>query len=197
MQYINFNNKIYDSFEKFSLSYIAMIFISTWAFFESSVWFILPDFIILILVVVNPTKYKKYFGITFISSILGILAYYLFVIINPTIAWNILVQTPFTTPLMVDQVATKYTTQGISSILFQSYSGIPSKIWTYTLTEIISMKFMLYFVLVSISRGVRIFITSFVASKIGIKGKQFIRNHFSILITLHTIIFFFVLFRIT
>ena len=131
MQYKSFNNSAYKLVYNFSFTYLALIIISIWAFFEASIWFIIPDFIILILILVNPKYYKKFFLITFISSIIGIMIYYLFVHLKSELAFELLIRIPFTNSLMIEKITDLYVNEGVMSILKQSFSGVPSKVWTF------------------------------------------------------------------
>ncbi|MBT4352846.1 hypothetical protein HOD20_10020 [archaeon] len=189
MNYINYNNKFFKILETFFSSKYFIFILLIWTFFEASIWFIIPDFILLLSIIIKPHYYKKFLLITFTSSMIGIIFFYFFILNFPNFSLESFLRIPFTNQVMVDNINLLYSNQGIISVLKQSISGIPSKLWTYSAVK---FKFSLinYIFFVSVSRGIRMFIVSIVASIVGVKGSRILKNH-SILFFISYVIFFF------
>ena len=196
MSFEKFNNKLFDKLSLFSLTSGALVLLAIWAFFEASIWFVIPDFFLLVLCVLSPKKYKKFFLIGIIFSLIGISAYFMFVSQYPGKAGEILIETPFIRGRMIEAIGSLYNDQGISSVLKQTTTVIPVKVWTYQAVTH-NFNFFIYLLFVGISRAIRIFLICFIFSIIGNKFKKNIKKYSSIFLFLYIILFFLVLFYIT
>ncbi|MCP3685641.1 MAG: hypothetical protein GY861_23570 [bacterium] len=193
MGYIQFNQKTFDLFSRFSFGVAAVVLLSFWAFFEASVWFLFPDFLLFILVILNPKKWRLFFIVSLVLSILGLSAYYLFVYLKPSLAYTILINTPFVGEYMLEKVVEFYQMKGSGIALIQAFYPIPSKVWTYE-TVVLGFKFLPYLLMVTISRAMRMFLVSYVGSRFGKDFKGIIRNNFFVLFLVYVIMIFTVLF---
>jgi membrane protein YqaA with SNARE-associated domain len=178
------------------MSRFALILLTVWAFFEASFWFIIPDFILLVLCMLNPKNYKKFFIFTILSSLIGITFYFLFVSNYPSISLNILMNTPFINQNMIDSINTLYNNEGIVSSLWQTTTFFPVKVWTYQ-AALHNFDLFLYLFFLAISRSIRMFIISFTFSFLGRKFNRFIRRNLLWMLIVYILVFFAILFQVT
>ncbi len=196
MTFLELNKRIYDKLSPLAMTNGALVLLSLWAFFEASFWFVIPDFLLLILCILYPKNYKKFFIFTLLFSILGIIAYFTFVSNYTLLSGEILLNTPFINQKMLDSINSLYTDKGISVVLRQTTTFTPVKVWTF---EAVLHQFNLVFYLffVAISRAIRMFIISLIFAFIGNKYRKAIRDYSSILLLSYIFVFFIVLFYVT
>ena len=144
MNFLELNKRIYDKLGIWSMTTGALALLSIWALLEASIWFVIPDFLLLILCILYPKNYIKFFLFTILFSILGIIIYFLFVSNYPGLASNILINTPFINQEMLDTLNSLYTVHGITAVLRQTTTVIPVKVWTF-LAVLHKFNFFIYF----------------------------------------------------
>jgi membrane protein YqaA with SNARE-associated domain len=121
----------------------------TWAAAEAVVWFVIPEFL-LILVVFMRIKNKRQM---LLYDIYG-------TIVGTIIAFSLHLQTaaieklPYIQPKMVEQVHDWYTQSGILALLHQPFSGVPYKVFTISAPnyELSLALFIVFAVAVRLSR---------------------------------------------
>ena len=196
MTFLELNKRLYDKLSPLTMTNGALVLLSLWAFLEASVWFVIPDFLLLILCILYPKNYKKFFIFTLLFSILGIIAYFTFVSNYTVLSGEILLNTPFINQKMLDSINSLYTDKGISVVLRQTTTVIPVKVWTYQ-AVVHHFNLFLYLFFVAISRAIRMFIISLIFAFIGKKYRNTLRNYSSILLLAYVLVFFIVLFYVT
>lgn len=196
MSFEEFNNKLFDKLSILSLTSGALVLLALWAFFEASIWFVVPDFFLLVLCISAPKKYKRFFFVGIIFSLIGISAYFMFVSQYPEKAGEILIETPFIRERMFENIDSLYSNQGVSVALKQTTTVIPVKVWTYQ-AVIHNFDYFVYLLFIGISKAIRIFLVCFIFSIIGKKFKKPIRKYSSMFLLLYVVLFFLVLFYIT
>ena len=196
MTFLELNKRLYDKLSPLTMTNGALVLLSLWAFLEASVWFVIPDFLLLILCILYPKNYKKFFVFTLLFSILGIIAYFTFVSNYTVLSGEILLNTPFINQKMLDSINSLYTGKGVSVVLRQTTTVIPVKVWTYQ-AVVHHFNLFLYLFFVAISRAIRMFIISLIFAFIGKKYRNTLRNYSSILLLAYVLIFFIVLFYVT
>ncbi len=196
MTFSEFNKKLYDKLSLLTMTKGALVLLAIWAFFEASIWFVIPDFLLLILCLLYPKNYKKFFLFTLLFSILGIIIYFLFVSNYPLLSGKILVNTPFINQKMLDSINSLYMEKGIVVVLRQTTTFIPVKVWTFQ-TVLHQFNLFLYLFFVAVSRAIRMFIISLIFAFIGKRHKKIVREYSSILLLAYALIFFLVLFYVT
>jgi len=192
VNYRTLNNKAYASIREFSLTRSALILLIAWSFFEASIWFIIPEFILIPLVIANPDSYKRHFKTILISSTAGALIYVMIASLQPDLVYSLLIKIPFTNAHMIDRIMILYSKEGIASVLRQAFSGIPSKVWSYAAVKS-GFGILPYVTLLTISRGARMAIVAYASSIIGRKHNTFLRDHICVLASTYILIFFIVL----
>ncbi len=180
------NEKFYQYLFKFSNSIIGKLFLGIWAFLEPSFWFIAADMPLQIMSFVNNKKFKSYFLIVLISSILGIIFYYTLNLFYYDKLRVILEQTPFVTDTMISRISGWYDNYGVFAVLFQSVSFMSVKIWT-SLAIQRGFSFFPFILFTTISRAFRFFIVAIIASYLGIKFEKFIKKNAIILFFIYII----------
>lgn len=133
--------------ERFFVSREANYLVFTWAALEAIIWFVIPEFLLLLIVflrVKNKILLLKY---DILGTLVGTLLAF---VIAPTHMSNI----PYVQPNMIKQVQVWYTHLGILGLLFQPFSGVPYKVFTLTADQFhfFLPLFLLFAVLVRISR---------------------------------------------
>lgn len=141
-----------------------LILLSVWAFGEASFWFIAPDFLLLPLSWEQPKKWLKFSIFTWLSSVAGGVFYLWWASHHFEAAQSILEMTPFVSAQMHSKISSIYQQHGVWGALFQSWSFMSFKIWTF---EAIRHQLSLahYFPIVIFSRVFRIFVVSWLSSR--------------------------------
>ncbi len=196
MQIEKMNDQLYDKASLFTGSILAFILLGIWSFFEASFWFVLPDFLLLLLCLLRPEKYLRFFVLSLVASVVGISSYYGFVVFDSGLAREILDDTPFVNQGMIGDVGGWYTEGDLLVLLKQSVSNIPVKVWTYLAVEH-ELNLFVYVCGVGISRAVRMFMITFVFAILGRRFAAGIRRRFLLLSVGYVVLFFFVMFTIT
>ena len=196
MTFLEFNKRLYDKLNILSMTKVALALLSVWAFFEASFWFVIPDFFLLILCILYPNNYKKFFLFTILFSVIGITSYFMFVFNYTILSSEILINTPFINQNMLDSINFLYTQRGINSVIKQTITFIPVKVWTYQ-AVLHNFNLFLYLFFVTISRAIRMFIISLIFAFIDRKYRRSISNNIFILLLAYVLIFFIVLFYVT
>lgn len=146
--------------------------LAVWSFLEASVWFIAPDFLLVIFGIFFPREWTRSTALALLSSLIGGVFYFTLLQSQPEFFGSLLQRTPFVTDRMLKFVNDLYARHQYLGVLFQSFSFMSFKIWTY---QAIKFHFnpALYFPLVMLSRTVRLGAVAYLASRIS----PFIYSH--------------------
>jgi membrane protein YqaA with SNARE-associated domain len=117
--------------KRFAESRKENMLIAFWAFSEACIWFVFPDFILLILGILSPQKLWKYLTISIIASSLGGLLMMYLCVDHVNLVEKYLFHLPFTNLGMLNHLKTLENNFGNLSYFLQAFSGIPFKVWTY------------------------------------------------------------------
>ncbi|MBP9866740.1 MAG: hypothetical protein KBC41_01540 [Candidatus Pacebacteria bacterium] len=186
--YTSINSKVYEKGVAFISSKKGGTLLILWSFFEASFWFIAPDFLLGIFGIVKPKEKNRFFVLAFIASFFGGVTYYVFNILSFDTMSFILRETPFVTERMMSFIRGVYATYGLPGVLFQSFSFMSFKIWTHLAIES-NLNPIGYFLLVMISRSLRLYPVIFFASLIGKFFPDFIRKHFVTILVAYSVFF--------
>ena len=169
-----------------------LIFLSLWAFVEASFWFIAPDFLLMPLSWEQPKKWFKFSLITWASSVAGGLFYLWWASKHFEAAQSILEMTPFVSARMHAKISALYQEHGAWGALFQSWSFMSFKIWTF---EAIKQQLSLahYFPIVILSRVFRIFVVSWISSRCSRWILPYWRKNLAVSWLSYSLVFFLVL----
>jgi hypothetical protein len=145
------------------ISKLLLAFVATWAFAESSFWFIAVDFLLIPYALTYPRQWFRIALVAWTASHVGGALYFWFCHQNLELAGSILKVTPFVTERMHNHIISIYESHGVWGAMAQSWSFMSFKIWTYeAVTQ--NFSFEAFFPIVMISRILRLFVVSWVAS---------------------------------
>ncbi len=190
------NHKLYGKLNILTSASGAIILLAIWAFFEASIWFVIPDFLLLILCVFSPKKYKIFFITCILFSIVGISAYFLFTSQYLDISSKMLRSTPFLNENMLDRVDSRYNQEGVIAAIWQTTTVTPVKVWTFKAVEH-KFNFFSYLLFIAISRAIRMLLVCIIFSYLGRRLSNFLLRNTVQFLLLYLVVFFFVLLHIT
>lgn len=188
VMYTSLNAKAYEKGAAFISSKKGGVLLILWSFFEASFWFIAPDFLLGIFGIVKPKEKNRFFILALTASFFGGITYYIFNILSFDTMSLVLKETPFVTEKMMSFIRNVYDTYGLPGVLFQSFSFMSFKIWTHIAVEF-NLNPLGYFSLVMISRSLRLYPVTLVASLMGKFFPNFIRKHFVTILILYSLSF--------
>jgi hypothetical protein len=139
--------------------------LAAWAFGEACFWFIAPDFLLMPFAIQRPGKWSRYSLIAWCASFVGGSLYFLFCSVQLPLAESILAHTPFVTPRMLETISGLYDRQGYWGALGQSWSFMSFKIWTFEAVRH-HFSWWIYFPVVMFSRVFRLFVVTWVVSRL-------------------------------
>lgn len=158
-----------------------------WAFFEASFFFIAPDFILMFYSYAK-NNWKKILLITAGFSFLGGIFYFLLIQFMGEKLYTILLNTPYIGNTNILTVQGFYDNYGVYGTIFQSFTFMPFKIWTY-LSVSNQLNPFIYFLFVMISRIVRFGIVIIIAKMLNKYFGNFIKKHFILAVLSYGILF--------
>ena len=136
-----------------------------WSVLESCIFFILPDFYIFPATVARPHIWKRLVIASVAGSLLGSFVFAGIVSVDPLATKKLLLHIPFVTSVMFEEVSTELN-ENSTSVLLQSISGIPVKVWTWeAVTSNFSLGLFLFFIF--ISRTIRMAIIAYIGKLVG------------------------------
>lgn len=135
--------------ELFFSSKYATYLVYFWAVGEALIWFVIPEFLLLLLIFMRIKDKLKLLYADILGTVTGTL-----------IAWVIHVQPevitrmPYITDNMVAQTQLWYQNHGIFALIYQPFSGVPFKVFTHLASDyhLFVVGYLLFAVLVRISR---------------------------------------------
>lgn len=157
-------------------------------FSEASWWFIFPDLFIFIYTITVPKNYFKVWLVALITSTLGTISYWYLVQNAPELTYQILQQTVGITPEMLAYV--EDTLPGIEalSLLTQSMSGVPVKVWTW-FAAVGSLSLPEFVLPTVASRGLRMLMTLAIAWAVNRFFGDVIKKHYVFVLSITLITF--------
>lgn len=97
-----------------------------WAMGEALIWFVIPEFLLLLIIFMRVNRKRELLFYDIYGTIAGtILA---FAIKLPV---HLIDKLPYIQPRMVDQTSSWYSQHGIWGLLYQPFSGVPYKVFTF------------------------------------------------------------------
>ncbi len=177
--------------EQFFMSPESNALIVVWAAAEAFIWFVLPEFL-LFLIMFMKVRHKfdllKYDIIgTIIGATIGIL-------------WHappsFLVQLPFVHEAMIVQVQTWFSEWGIWGLFFQPFSGVPFKVFNHLSLDFDFFIPLLILVAV-VARMARYFVAYEITKALYPFLHTFVRKHYAILFVIAVLVFTMLLMRVS
>ncbi len=169
--------------ENFFLSKWANYLVFFWAFGEALFWFVIPEFLLLLLVFMRIKRKKQLLTYDVAGTIVGTLFAFTLRLSDLTIA-----KIPYIQDKMIEQTLIWYDKQGIFALFNQPFSGVPYKVFTLTANryDFFIIAFILLAVVVRMSRYL-IFFGLFVGLYPGLH--KFVKKNYLALFLIATFIF--------
>lgn len=112
--------------EQFFLSPYANWLVFSWAASEAFIWFIIPEFLLVLLVFMKIRRRFDLVAYDFAGTIVGTVVGLLWHMSNTQ-----LLRLPYIRPGMITHVQHWYQTQGVWGLAHQPFSGVPYKVFTH------------------------------------------------------------------
>ena len=145
---------------------VGLVAVALWAFAEATFWFIAPDFLIMILCAAAPRAWKRIVLWALAGSLVGGVVCFALNTFFLDEMGQILRATPFVQERMITEIDSLYSKLGPQAVLHQSFSFMQFKIWTH-LAVLHGFQPILYFLLVMVSRAVRLGLVGLAAHLVG------------------------------
>jgi membrane protein YqaA with SNARE-associated domain len=135
--------------EYFFASKYANWLVFFWAFGEALVWFVIPEFLLLLMVFMRISRKRQLLLYDIYGTAAGTLVALLIHLPEKSLA-----ALPYIQPKMIVQVHGWYDRLGIGALVFQPFSGVPYKVFTHVAAEygFFLPLFLIFAVMVRISR---------------------------------------------
>lgn len=183
------NTSHFHSLQRFANSISGDITLLLWSFAEAICWFILPDFLLLILAILAPQKTLKWVLLSIIGSLTGTIVLITLLHWLPINFATIIFRLPFTHIGMLTKVEHFIQSYGHISILLQPFSGIPSKVWTYDIYQSPHWHPWLFLLLLTLARGTRMMLIGGIGYLVSKRIPTIIQRYWLFLLVLYTVLF--------
>jgi membrane protein YqaA with SNARE-associated domain len=129
--------------ENFFLSKQANYLVFFWAMGEALVWFVIPEFLLLLIIFMRIRRKRELLVYDVGGTIAGtIIAFFMH------ISYRTIASLPYIQDKMIDQTHAWYDRMGIWGMIYQPFSGVPYKV--FTLTAHSYHFFLIYFIVVGV-----------------------------------------------
>ncbi|MDB5166516.1 MAG: hypothetical protein JWM37_588 [Candidatus Saccharibacteria bacterium] len=112
--------------ERFFSSRQSNYLVLTWAAAEAVVWYVIPEFLLLLVVFMKVHKKRDLVKYDLIGTVIGTLVAFMW-----HLSPSALVHLPYVRPSMIEQVRNWFETSGVFGLLHQPFSGVPYKVFTH------------------------------------------------------------------
>ncbi|MBI1857032.1 hypothetical protein HY003_01285 [Candidatus Saccharibacteria bacterium] len=135
--------------ENFFLSRQANYLIFFWAMGEALIWFVIPEFLLLLMVFMRIRRKRELLVYDLGGTMAGTIVAF-FIHASPATIAGL----PYVQPAMVEQTMAWYDKLGVWGLIYQPFSGVPYKVFTLTATAagLSLVTFVVIAVLVRMSR---------------------------------------------
>ena len=183
----NFNHHL----EQFFLSKQANYLVFFWAMSEALVWFVIPEFLLLLLIFMRIRRKKELLVYDVGGTIVGTCLAF---VIHPS--YQFVTHLPYIQDKMITQTAEWYHQLGVWGLIYQPFSGVPYKVFTLTSQnyDFFLPYFLIVAVLVRMSRYVIVF-GLFLAIYPGLR--KYVRRDYVRLALIATFIFSLLLLKVS
>ncbi len=191
------SRQLYAAQQCFASSFTGTSLLAAWSFMEAICWFILPDYLLLIMVVLCPTKAKRFAIISLVFSMLGCIVMLGLVGCFPEQIGHFIFTLPFTSAGMLTKVHHLEHMYGITATFLQPASAIPAKVWTYAAIYQFHWNLFIFWSFLAIARGSRMAVIAALGWWIGRYLSRKLSGYWLIWLTLYSMLFFLVLAKIS
>ena len=169
--------------ERFFLSPESNALIMVWAATEAIAWFIIPEFLLFLLIFMKVHRKFDLVKYDLIGTVIGTLIAFWWRLPDAFFA-----HLPYVRPKMLEHVHTWYDQQGIWGLLHQPFSGVPYKIFTHEAADY--HFFIPLFLLVAVTaRMVRYLVVYEATKALYPFTHKFVRRHYGILFIVACLVF--------
>jgi membrane protein YqaA with SNARE-associated domain len=135
--------------EYFFLSKEANYLVFFWAMGEALVWFVIPEFLLLLLVFMRIRRKRQLLVYDVSGTVVGTVVAYFIHVSHSTVA-----HLPYIQDKMVSQTLDWYNQHGLWAMIYQPFSGVPYKVFTLLASDFhfFLPLFIIFAVLVRMSR---------------------------------------------
>lgn len=135
--------------EDFFQSQQANWLVFTWAFGEALIWFVIPEFLLLLMIFLRVRRKRELLFFDIYGTAAGTVLAYL---INLPV--HLIDKLPYIQPKMVSQTETWYGQHGMLGLASQPFSGVPYKVFTFLAPHyhFFILAFLIMAILVRIAR---------------------------------------------
>ncbi len=173
--------------EYFLSSKYADYLIFFWAFSEALYWFVIPEFLLLLIIFLRIKKRPKMILYDIYGTIVGILFAFAVNLQSSSVS-----KLPFVQLNMVEQVHIWFSNIGEWALLYQPFSGVPFKVFNHTAHDFHLNLFFYIFVAIIARIGRYVLLYLFLTNMYKYFHK-FVYNHYVKLLLVSTFIFGFLL----
>jgi membrane protein DedA with SNARE-associated domain len=167
----------------------AVCLLGLWAALEAIVWFILPDYLLLIFAVIAPARGKQWFCSALAGSIIGAILMVGICLWQPEWVPSWLFSLPFTHSGMLDRITHLKAEYGVVAIAMQPFSGVPAKVWIYDAAIRVVEQPLLFLSLLTFGRACRMALVTSVGIWLGKHFPSQIRQYWFLLWAAYTALF--------
>lgn len=177
--------------EKFFHSTESNVLIAIWAFAESIIWFVIPEFLLILMMFMKVRRKIQLVIYDVIGTVIGTIVAILIHLPEHT-----LLKIPYIYKKMIIDVHHWYTEHGIFGIFFQPFSGVPYKVFNALALDY-NFFIPLFIILAIVARMVRYIVVYELTKAFYPFFHKFVKKHYAILFVFAIAIFTFLLMRVS
>lgn len=177
--------------EQFFVSRESNYLILCWAALEALVWFIIPEFLLVLVIFMKVNRKINLVIYDIIGTLIGtIIGLWL------VMPQSVLLKVPYIYPQMLEQVHTWYTQYGVFGLAFQPFSGVPYKVF---LEQAAAFHFFWpWFILLAVIARISRYVVVYELTKALFPlAHRFVRRHYAALFVFAVAIFTGLLMRVS
>ncbi|MCA9325898.1 hypothetical protein KDA23_07645 [Candidatus Saccharibacteria bacterium] len=176
--------------ERFFMSREANWLIFSWAAAEAIVWFIIPEFLLILLIFMKINRKFDLVKYDLLGTIVGTI-----IALIITIPQQLFLSLPYIRPKMVQQVTEWYDQQGVLGLVHQPFSGVPYKVFTHVASDY-HFFIVAFLVVAVIARMVRYLVVYEATKALYPLLHRYVRKHYAWIFVLAVAIFTGLLLRV-
>lgn len=185
----DFCGRAFESHRRFAHTRWAVGLMAAWSFFEALVWFILPDYLILLLAMLASRRLWTWVWVSVLFSLLGTLVMMSLVAAWPESMAQVIFHLPFTHERMPQRIEAMSQGWGVLSAVMQPFSLVPVKVWTYSALEHLHWDPMVYLLMLGLGRGVRMILVGSVGVIAARVFEAPLKHGWLVWVSLYTLVF--------
>lgn len=177
--------------ERFMMSKESNYLILTWAMAEALVWFVIPEFLLILVVFMKVHRKFDLVKYDIIGTVIGTLIGFVIHLQTETF-----LRVPYVYQRMLDQTEIWFDRYGVWGLLNQPFSGVPYKVFIHTAHEY-SFFIVFFLIIAVVARIFRYIIVYEVTKALYPLCHRFVRKHYGVLFIFAIAIFTALLMRIS